>query len=223
MPARVRRSPYSRPARASVVPGARDMRESVLQGKVAAYARQRGALHYHTHRSEKSEEGFPDSVIVGNWVMFRELKSDSDSATVSKAQRDWIERLRAAGADVDVWWPIDWERGRIQNEINACTRQRSTDGELTLPDIAKTLFLFSDARPAAGLLWDAGARGIDRITWQGHARSFMRLIAGALPSTTEEVLAWIRRHRIGPNDGAAAIIEALRSDLASAEGDGDLD
>lgn len=198
------------------------MKESILQSRVAKYAADRGALHYHTHNSERSEGGFPDSVIVGNWIMFRELKSDSDSATVSKKQREWILRLEAVGADVDVWYPIDWERGRIQNEINACTRRRSADGGLILPDVAKTLFLMSDARPSAGLLWDAGAKGIDRITWEQHARSFMRMIAGSLPSSDEEVMLWAARHKLGADTSVAAVIEALRADLASAKGE-DLD
>lgn len=225
MPPRRRRSPWARPRKATTFPGAVSMAEAALQSKVGSYAVSRGALHYHTHNSERSEGGFPDSVIVGNYVLFRELKSDSNSATVSKKQRDWIERLRFAGADADVWWPCDWESGRIQNEINACTRQRSDTGRILLPDLGKILYLFSQAgvEGRAGLLWDAGHAGIDQITWQENGRQLMQMIANALPRGDVEVMGWIRRHRISPNADPTEIIEALRADLTAATTRGDVD
>jgi len=213
-----RRSRWSRPAKASTVPGALNMAETKLQSKVQEYAVRKGLLHYHTHNSERSEAGFPDSVIVGNWVMYRELKSDSDSAAVSKEQRKWIQALEAVGVDVDVWWPIDWEKGRIQEEMNACAKTRKPDGQIAMPNVAKTLYLFADDRPSAGVLWDAGARGIDRVTWERHAASLMRTMAHALPSGDEEILAWLAHHHLGAGAGAGAIIEALRGDLARTKG-----
>lgn len=219
MTGRPRKTRWHRPKKAGNIPGARSLPETVLQTNVGQYAVRKGCLHYHTHRSDRSEGGFPDSVIVGNWTMFRELKSDSDSAKVSDKQQEWIERLEAAGADADVWWPIDWESGKIQSEINACAKNRRADGKLVLPDLAKTLFLYSDTRPAAGILWDSGHTGIDRVTWNENARSLTRLLAHALPTGDAEILAWLGRHNFGPQDGAAAIIEALRDDLMSAKGE----
>lgn len=219
MTPRPRKTRYSRPKKASSIPGARSLPETVLQSNVTSYAKRKHLLHYHTHRSDRSEGGFPDSVIVGNWVMYRELKSDKDGAKVSEAQQEWIEGLEAAGVDADVWWPIDWESGKIQDEMNACAKSRKADGKLVLPDLAKTLFLYSDDRPAAGILWDSGHTGIDRVTWENNARSLTRLIAHALPTGDAEILAWLGRHNFGPNDGAAAIIEALRDDLMSAKGE----
>ena len=217
----VRRSRWARPKKANTIPGARTESETQFQSKVGTYAKMKGCLHYHTHNSERSEGGFPDSVIVGNYIMFRELKSDSDSAAVSKKQREWIERLESVGADVGVWWPIDWESGKARAEIDECARRRRADGAVVLPDLAKVLFLFSDLRPSAGIHWDAGSKGIDRITWQENAASLSKMIAHSLPHTNEEVLAWLARHELGADAGAAAFFDALRDDLiANARGKG---
>jgi hypothetical protein len=214
-----RRSRWSRPKKASVIPGARNMPETVFQSKVGNYATGKGALHYHTYNSERSDGGFPDSVIVGNYVMFRELKSDSDSATVSKKQREWIERLESVGADVGVWWPIDWETNKVQAEIDACVQRRRPDGSIILPDLAKTLYLFSDAHPAAGIHWDAGSKHVDRLLWRDNAATLSKMLAHSLPRTDEEVLSWLARHELDGTAGASGFFEALRSDLiANARG-----
>lgn len=214
-----RRSRWSRPRKASVIPGAKNQSESVFQSNVGSYATRRGALHYHTHNSERSEGGFPDSVIVGNYIMFRELKSDSDSARVSPKQRLWIEKLESVGADVGVWWPIDWETGKVQAEIDACVKHRRSDGGVILPNLAKVLFLFADARPSAGIHWDAGSAGVDRFLWRDNAASLSKMIAHSLPRTDEEVLSWLAHHELDGTAGASAFFEALRSDLiANARG-----
>lgn len=215
MPPRPRRSRYARPAKAGTIPGAKNMAESKFQAKIGQYALHKGLLHYHTHNSERSEGGFPDSVIVGEYVMYRELKSDSDSATVSPKQRKWIEALEAAGVDVDIWWPVQWESGEIQDQMNDCARKRKSETGLVIPDVAKLLFLFSDLRPAAGLLWDAGAKGIDRVTWKENSAKLMRAIAHGLPRTDAEILTWLSRHDLGSDSGAAAFFDALRRDLIS--------
>ncbi len=191
------------------------MAETVFQGRVGTYVTTRGGLHYHTHNSERSEGGFPDSVIVGNYIMFRELKSDSDSATVSAKQRKWIEKLESVGADVGVWWPIDWETGKAQAEIDACLKRRKADGSLILPDLAKVLFLFTDERPSAGIHWDAGSKGIDRLLWRDNAATVVKMLAHGLPKSDEEVLAWLARHELDGTAGASAFFEALRMDLIS--------
>ncbi len=74
-----------------------------------------GLTWYHTHNSKHSPSGFPDLVIVGRAVMYRELKRQKENPT--KAQREWITALEAAGADVDVWRPADWYGGRVQREL----------------------------------------------------------------------------------------------------------
>lgn len=62
--------------------------------------------------------GFPDWVIVGpGGILYRELKSQK--GRLSAEQRVWLEALRTAGADADVWRPEDWMSGRIQRELTA--------------------------------------------------------------------------------------------------------
>ena len=66
-------------------------------------------LTYHTHDSRRSPAGFPDLVLVREHrILYRELKRSPAPGLVTPAQREWLHRLRAAGADVDVWTPQDW-------------------------------------------------------------------------------------------------------------------
>jgi hypothetical protein len=64
-----------------------------------------------------SPSGFPDLVIAGHRVVYRELKRQTENPT--KAQREWIAALEAAGADVGVWRPSDWLSGKVQRELAA--------------------------------------------------------------------------------------------------------
>jgi hypothetical protein len=61
--------------------------------------------------------GFPDWVIVGRAVLYRELKSPFGELT--RAQRDWGFALQHAGADWAVWRPVDLASGRIAGELAA--------------------------------------------------------------------------------------------------------
>ena len=70
---------------------------------------------YHTHDSRRSEPGFPDVVVVGpHGLLWRELKSSTGRLTPD--QRVWLDKLRQAGSDVDVWRPSDWP-GRVLTEL----------------------------------------------------------------------------------------------------------
>ena len=100
------------------------MSEAGLLSNVTSGTRKRPGLcklyrltWYHTHNSKHSPSGFPDLVIAGRWVMYRELKRQKENPT--KAQREWIAALEAAGADVDVWRPADWYSPRINRELAA--------------------------------------------------------------------------------------------------------
>lgn len=55
-----------------------------------------------------SGPGFPDLVLVGDGVIFAELKSDT--GRVSFAQEGWGHSLTAAGAEYYVWRPADLKR-----------------------------------------------------------------------------------------------------------------
>lgn len=81
--------------------------EKEFQAKVIEYAESRGFLCYHTFDSRRSKAGFPDLVCVRERAVWIELKAES--GTLSKAQREWRDALKRAGAE---WWefrPSDWE------------------------------------------------------------------------------------------------------------------
>lgn len=76
-----------------------------------------GLRWYHTHDSRRSPSGFPDLVIVGRRVIYRELKRESGKP--SPAQEEWLGVLAEAGEDVGVWRPSDLLSGRIARELVA--------------------------------------------------------------------------------------------------------
>jgi hypothetical protein len=96
---------------------ARAMTEAELQQHVRDLCADLGLYHYHPHYSRRSEPGWPDSVIVGSRVLFRELKSEH--GTLAAAQRDLGERLRRAGQDWAVWRPRDLYSGAIGRQLAA--------------------------------------------------------------------------------------------------------
>ena len=100
---------------------ARAMKERDLQTKTVDLAIRAGWLVYHTYDSRRSEPGFPDLVLVHPkyGVLWRELKTERNSPTAD--QRKWLERLKAAGEDAEVWRPRDWLSGRIREELTRGT------------------------------------------------------------------------------------------------------
>ena len=87
--------------------------EAEFQSQVRALCRFYGLTVYHTHNSQRSDPGFPDLVIVGRrGVLFRELKTET--GRVKPMQRHWIDVLRLAGQDADVWRPSDLERIKLE-------------------------------------------------------------------------------------------------------------
>lgn len=93
------------------------MLEEDLSQQVYALSQALGLLRYHTYRSQRSEPGFPDEVLVGRKVLYRELKRAGKNPTT--AQQKWLDKLAATGADVGVWRPEDLVSGRIQREMRA--------------------------------------------------------------------------------------------------------
>lgn len=94
---------------------AESMSEKQFQDHVVALASRLGWLIYHTYSSKRSEPGFPDLVMVRGTCMFRELKAAN--GVVSKHQRVWLQALKVAGVDADVWRPVDLMSGRIEREL----------------------------------------------------------------------------------------------------------
>jgi hypothetical protein len=71
-------------------------------------------LCYHTLRSKGSQSGFPDRVLVRERIIFVELKreltgkkSEDEKRQPTEHQREWLDGLAAAGAEVYLWRPSD--------------------------------------------------------------------------------------------------------------------
>jgi hypothetical protein len=98
------------------------MSEAELQRLVADLCAQLGLHHYHTHDSRGSEGGFPDSVIVGTAILFREIKSRD--GVLKPAQRRWGSRIERSGGNWAVWRPVDWYSGVIRLQLEAISEPR---------------------------------------------------------------------------------------------------
>lgn len=84
------------------------MSERDFQTEVIKFAKMLGWVYYHTHLSKNSVAGFPDLVLAKDRILYRELKSEKGRLT--KDQKMWGERLRAAGGDWQVWRPSQLEQ-----------------------------------------------------------------------------------------------------------------
>lgn len=83
------------------------MLEREWQTRVVELARMMGWAHYHTHDSRRSIKGFPDLVLVRDRVVYAELKAQK--GRLSPEQKDWVQKLSGAGAEVYIWRPSDWD------------------------------------------------------------------------------------------------------------------
>ena len=98
------------------------MDEASFQAGVIEYARLNGWLVFHVSDSRKEvirggvsrlvgdqlAKGWPDLALVHpkrGLFLVRELKSDR--GRLRPEQKEWLDALRAAGVDVDVWRPRD--------------------------------------------------------------------------------------------------------------------
>lgn len=91
------------------------MPEKELQQLVSDLCGWLGLFHYHPRISTGSARGWPDSTIIGQRVIYRELKTQIGRLTPE--QRVVGERLKAAGADWGIWRPSDWLSGAIETEL----------------------------------------------------------------------------------------------------------
>jgi VRR-NUC domain len=116
-------TPHARERRAATrATLAGSMSEALLDRQIRAIATSLGLLSYHTHNSQRSPAGFPDLVLVGQKVIFRELKTQT--GRVSPAQAQWIAALTAAGQDAGLWRPADLLSGQIARELAAAAGLR---------------------------------------------------------------------------------------------------
>lgn len=94
------------------------MTEKDLLEQCRAAAKVLGLLCYHTYRSDRSEPGFPDLVIVGrHGLLIRELKTERGRLT--PAQRTWLDALTRLGESAGVWRPTDLIDGTILDQMRA--------------------------------------------------------------------------------------------------------
>jgi hypothetical protein len=112
MTAPARSRAYTAPKRADY---AARMPERELQQLVADLCRLLGLPHFHVRHSRGMTAGWPDSVIIGTKVIYRELKSQTGQLTPE--QRATGDALKAGGADWKVWRPRDWLTGGIETEL----------------------------------------------------------------------------------------------------------
>jgi hypothetical protein len=89
------------------IPG-EDMTEKDFSAKFWKLAESLGWDGYHTHDSRKSAAGYPDWTLWRERIVFAELKTEAGKTTA--AQDTVIEGLRAAGGEVYVWRPSDWNQ-----------------------------------------------------------------------------------------------------------------
>jgi len=86
--------------------------EGDFQAQLLRSAKKLGwARVYHTYNSRKSEEGFPDLVLVSRRqgrVIFAELKNDTEGETA--VQKLWMDDLgQCPGVEVYLWRFKDWD------------------------------------------------------------------------------------------------------------------
>lgn len=82
------------------------MTEADFQRKITDLCDWLGLKWHHETDSRKSKKGFPDLVIVGEKVIFAELKSKRGKVTDSQAE--WLSTIQMAGGTAYVWYPHDW-------------------------------------------------------------------------------------------------------------------
>jgi len=74
---------------------------------------------WHPLNSRGMRPGWPDLVIVGNGVIYRELKTES--GVISAEQQRVGNRLTQAGANWAIWRPRDLRNGVIETQLRQLT------------------------------------------------------------------------------------------------------
>lgn len=96
------------------------MSEAQLQETVRVMCSQFGLFHFHVLDSKGCEPGWPDSVIIGRRVIYRELKSEYGQLTSEQTAVGY--KLKAAGQSWKVWRPSDLLNGTIGAEMMVAAR-----------------------------------------------------------------------------------------------------
>lgn len=103
-----------------ITPASSAMSEADLLNSIREMARYTGWLTYHTHRSDRSDPGFPDLVLVrGRRVIYAELKTEK--GRLSEPQTQWRDALTAAGQEWHLWRPHHLLDGSIAETLSRRT------------------------------------------------------------------------------------------------------
>jgi hypothetical protein len=94
---------------------AEDRGPGSLEAHVRKLIADLGLFGYHPRNSKGSQAGWPDWVIVGTRIIYRELKSEH--GTVSPEQRHVGELITRAGGNWAVWRPSDLLSRKIEKEL----------------------------------------------------------------------------------------------------------
>ena len=102
-------------ARPLALPAPLDITEKQFQAQVLKLAAYCGWTVYHTYNSRRSTSGYPDLSMVRRVSgspkarhVYAELKTQK--GRVSKAQYEWLALLTAAGHEVYLWRPADFQQ-----------------------------------------------------------------------------------------------------------------
>lgn len=82
------------------------MTEADFQRRITDLCDWLGLRYWHDNDSRRNKAGFPDLVIVGNGVVFLELKAER--GRVRPEQQEWHDDLKRAAAEVYIARPSDW-------------------------------------------------------------------------------------------------------------------
>lgn len=92
------------------------MNENELQKQVLDLCRKYKLLVFHSADSRRdTAKGFPDLTIVGQRLIFAELKSEIGRLTTD--QVTWKYALLSAGEKYYLWRPSDLNLGRIEKTL----------------------------------------------------------------------------------------------------------
>lgn len=118
---------------AGATPSPWSMTEAVLLAEVTALCEQHGVVPIHIstphHNKGRHLIGFPDLLLVGRRIAFRELKSMNGMLPghgLRPEQTTWKNRLLAAGQDWSIWTPRDLLDGTVKREITELSQPTRT-------------------------------------------------------------------------------------------------
>jgi hypothetical protein len=109
--------------------------ESEFQARIVAEAVRCGWKVRHVPDSRRTDPDWPD-LDMSHRLQRRYVKREIKTANgrLSPGQKALIADLEAAGVDVGVWRPADWDSGEIARDLLGLDKRRVTAKPGALPD-----------------------------------------------------------------------------------------